>query len=511
MIGKIKKYFAVFFWFLILILCSSEIVRAQANKTQSDCGCHETLNQLINKVESNYAGYYIEIRGKRDSEYRQHVKSYRERARRTLPDKCILILRDFIRFFRDGHLFVQENPKLSDEDVAYLTKNAEQTGRSEAGIRRYLDANAKRLDPIEGIWYNRDGQRFGIVRDYKPGRRDFTAIMLSEGVERWQPGQVKAEFKKLSDGSYTVVFYNGRHFPLHPDVYSRGSRGGAVIRRNGLLLHIAPTTWGKAYPLKPDEQNLIDPIDPRRPMIRTFDESTVIVIVPSHSPEYAPLLREFVEKYRERILKSENLIIDIRGDEGGSTGTTGALMPFLVTPSKRPGRYWVGDETMILSSPDNIRYFKKIESEGWLPKNLVERLQTNVGKLITLADSGTEEDTPDESDVTATPFPRNVAILLDDGVVSAGEAFLIQAMKYKKVTLFGENSGGVIDYQSTSVMSLAGCPSLGIYFGYPMFAASNRLPLGGVNAKGIPPDVRIGRNVKDPFRFIVNYYGTQRK
>lgn len=235
------KYLSI----LLLLICSFNTVKAQTNQTNSSCVCLDVFNRAVSKIESNYAAYHLEIRGKRDAEYRRFVKEMKQKARRASTVDCIFVLQDFVRFFRDGHLFVQEDPKLTDEDVSRLTEAAEQTGRTETEIRRYLDANKNRLDPIEGIWYNSEGHRFGIVRDNKPGRRDFAAILLSEKVERWKVGQVKAEFKKLPDGSYSNIFYSGRHFPLHLEIYERGRRGGAILRRNGLLLHIAPITWGK--------------------------------------------------------------------------------------------------------------------------------------------------------------------------------------------------------------------------------------------------------------------------
>lgn len=95
---------------------------------------------------------------------------------------------------------------------------------------------------------------------------------------------------------------------------------------------------------------------------------------------------------------------------------------------------------------------------------------------------------------------------MDNSIVSAGEAFINRVMKFKKVTLFGENTAGVIDYQSTYGASLSGCPTKGLFIGYPMFAASTRLPEGGINKTGIEPDIRISEKEENPVRFIIDYY-----
>lgn len=506
---KLSKRGSIFLFMLLGIVSFGKTdLRGQTQPPLSQsadkgCQCREMFESLILKIKANYIGFHQTIIGKRALEYERFADSMRKRAAVTPPEKCVLVLQDFLRFFRDGHMFINETPKLTDEDVARLTKAAEQTGQTEKTIRQYLELNAKRLDPIEGIWYNREGQRFGIMRDSKANGRDFVAILLSEGVERWQPGQVKAEFRKLADGSYTNVFYSNRHYPLHPSVYLRGEQGGAALRKDGLILHMPPMAWGKAYPLKKEEQELIDPVDPRRPTIRLSGSSTVIVSVPSHSPEYIPVLNGLVEKFRDNILKAENLIIDIRGDEGGGTGTTNILMPFLTTASKRPSR-WKDGHTMVLSSEDNIPYFEQRQSQGWIPKRLVERMRANMGKIVRFRDEDASSDANEKD--KEWPSPRHVAILMDRAVVSAGEEFVIIAMRNKKVTLFGENTGGVIDYQSVSITPIPGCPSLGLNLGYPMFAASEYLPEGGINATGIAPDVRIGPKVRNPFSFIINYY-----
>lgn len=493
----------------VLTIFDETYAQSPTPSMEGDCSCRVMFDGLVAKVEANYVGYHVAVRGKRDAEYRRHAETLRRRAGRTAAGDCIFVLQDFVRFFRDGHMFVNEAPRLSDEDVARLTKAAEQTGRTEEAVRRYLDANPRRLDPIEGVWYAREGYRVGIVRNYKANRRDFVAIMLSNGVERWTPGQVKAEFRKLRDGSYSVVFYSGRHYPLHLSVYLRGQQGGAAIRR-GLLLHMPPITWGKAYPLKADERGVLDPADPRRPTIRALGESTVVVSLPSHSPEYASLLNELVEKFRERILNAENLIIDVRGNEGGSSWVTRPLMPFLVSKSERQGG--PAQKPVVVSSPDNIAYFEQMKSQGWVPARLVDRMKANPGKVIPFEDPGSADSAPQAAaDETATPRPRNVAILTDGAVVSAGETFVLAAKKYEKVTLFGENTGGVIDYQNVTITPVPDCPSLGINLGYPTLAASDRLPLGGVNETGVAPDVRIGRAVRDPIRFIVTYYRRNRR
>lgn len=471
-----------------------------------DCDCNSLLGDVISKIEASYLAYHIEFKGKRDAEYNSHVNNFKKQAAKTSVDKCVPLLQNFVAFFRDGHLFIGQNPKLTDAQAADLKAKAEKIARSEDDIKAYFTKNASKLDPIEGLWYASNGNRFATFKDKKPGKRDFVAVMLSDGVADWEKGQVKAEFSKLKDGSYTVVYYNAKHFPLYIDVYERGTAGSGRIRR-GLILHMPPFSWGKELPVDVSATNKIDPKDPRAPVFTSLDPANFLISVPSHSGSGAAFAA-LVKTHAAQIESADNLIIDLRGNEGGGSSMTNALFPYIVS-EPRAAKYWVGDETYVLSSPSNINYFKSIQSQGWLPKTLLKRLEENPGKVIPMADPSDSADSQNDAQPPlppAMPKPRNVAILMDGGDVSAAEAAIIQAMKFSKVTLFGQPTGGVIDYQSTSVTNLAACTELGIYLGYPMFAASNRLPVGGVNTTGIVPDVPIGKDVKDPVRFIIDYY-----
>ncbi len=264
-------------------------------------------------------------------------------------------------------------------------------------------------------------------------------------------------------------------------MHERGSAGGAHLRRDGLLLHMPPTLWGKAYPVAPSLAGRIDPSDPRRPTARMLGDSTLAIAIPSQSPEYAAALTTLVLQHRLLLLGIPNLVIDLRGNEGGSSWVTDVLMPYIVGPGRRPARYLADSRPAVLSSPDNIRYF---EAQSWAPAGLVDSLRAHPGGLVPFSYS----DDGDDAAPTATANPRRVGIVVDGGTVSAAEAFLLRAMRYPKVTTFGAPTGGSIDYQTVTIVRF-GCQEWGFYLGYPVIAGSLELPAGSANHTGIVPDV----------------------
>lgn len=468
-----------------------------------DCSCAGALDRMAAKVAANHAGYATAAEGEAAAAYARHLSGARQDARGAAAGDCLVILHRYLRFFRDGHLFAGSNPRFDEETAKTLRESAERIERNEAAMRRDLDSG-RALDPIEGIWYAKDGSRFAIVPDRREGRRDFVAITLASPVAGWLPGHVKAEFRAHPDRTYDVMLNADDHSPRYPSVYLRGEIGGAAIRR-GVLLHMPPTTWGKSYPLTESERAGVDPVDPRRPTARAMSDGTVVFAVPSHLPEYEPVLTALVAEFADRLRAAGTLIVDLRGNEGGSSGMTGALMPYIGSADRRTPRYGSDTGSVIRSSPDNIAYVERVLSEGWLPRDLADRMRAAPGALVHIP-------APPQAALPASTWitgPRRVAILVDGGVVSAAEAAVLSAMQSTRVTVFGEPTGGVIDFQNVRLVGGISCPAQGIYLGYPTLGRAGAAS-HPINPTGIVPDVPIGRDVADPIAAIIAHYRTLR-
>lgn len=497
----------------LLTVFKLEAVQFDVNKKlepKNTCECSIIFDELVEKLEQNYVAFHIEIKGDKETSYLLYKEDFGKRAKRIPIAKCVVFLKEFLTYFKDGHLYLGQFPRPTQEQMDDLIAGAEIIDLPTLKVYDYLNENVGGLDEIEGIWFANDSTRYAIIKN-KTAHRDFVAFLLTGSGNDWQQGHVKAEFKKLKDGSYDVVYYDKNHYPLYPGAYSRGQQGGAAIRRD-LILHMPPISWGKEYPLDTEFYNIIDSKEPRKPIFQIIDSDNILLTIPSHRPEFAGELNGLVEKYSREIAHAKNFILDLRGNEGGSSFVTDVLMPLIETVDKRPERYWIGDEMYVLSSERNITYFKNAEEQGWAPKKLVKRLEDNPGSIVPYQDSITGQSLDDnnkeiEADMKfkEAQGPKNVAILMDGSIVSAGETFIINAMKSQKVTLFGQPTAGCIDYQSTYWVDIESCTELGLFLGYPIFAASNRLPLGGVNETGIAPDVYINDEQTKPIRFIMEY------
>jgi C-terminal processing protease CtpA/Prc len=96
------------------------------------------------------------------------------------------------------------------------------------------------------------------------------------------------------------------------------------------------------------------------------------------------------------------------------------------------------------------------------------------------------------------PMPRRVAVLTDRGCASSCEAFVLAARQSDKVTLYGDNTGGLTDYGNV-ITDATPHPALRLYV---PTARSNRLPEESYDVVGIPPHVRLPSEVLYPLKWV---------
>ena len=97
--------------------------------------------------------------------------------------------------------------------------------------------------------------------------------------------------------------------------------------------------------------------------------------------------------------------------------------------------------------------------------------------------------------------PEKVAICIDRNCASSTEQFLIFALQSPKVTLFGENTAGCIDFSN---LVPAQTPSKNWTVYYPI-SRSKRIPLNQIDGHGIEPHVQMDTGSKDLINQVVGH------
>ena len=456
----------------------------------STLSCSTTLALLERKMHLDYAGYTLELRGERLTRFATMKRALQERADRTQGDDCYFVLRDFVAWFDDPHLFVFQSTRL---DTAETTRRAAMVARrnvTEASARDYYRRRATRLDPIEGIWYDR-GMRVAIVADSAVGPGRFVAVMLTSDTSIWSPGAVRARFTRRADGAYDAEV-SGPNYAL-------ARRRGEIHRH--VLLRVSPGIWGKEFPVPVADSGTLDSVDPHRPVVYRRS-GTLVFAIPSHSG-FKAALDSLVSHHRTELGSADRLIIDLRGNEGGGSFMTNALLPFVSLKEELPNPFPT-NRPLMLSSDDQIAYARRAfgSDTSKFVRGLIARLEASPGELVPLNDPADTVKAPDPRDWVVSSGPRRVGVLVDHGTVSAAEVFVLYALRSPRATVFGEPTAGALDYQTASIVSIS--PHERRWFlGYGTITRGPGLPAGGMRGKGIPPQVRIDlRAVADPVAYV---------
>lgn len=239
------------------------------------------------------------------------------------------------------------------------------------------------------------------------------------------------------------------------------------------------------------------PEDPRRPSLRFPDDSTVVLELPDFSDRYKPAIDQLIAEHRPRLLATPYLVIDVRRNGGGWTGSyEESILPLLYTdPILVHGMEgW--------ASEGNIAYMREMlasdRAEGIkrIIRALLPKMEGRPDQFVTITEN--REIRLD----TVHPMPRAVALLVGRGCASTCEQFVLDARQSRKVVVMGAaNTGGFLDYGNARRVQL---PSGKRVLQVPT-ARSKRLPENPMDLVGIAPEVRIPEGETDPIAFALRY------
>lgn len=450
--------------------------------------CAAALDSLDGRVRQNYAGFLLEVRGQRREDFDRMARAAHARADTTVFAGCFPVLDGYVRWYGDPHLFVFQAG--SDDSVSMRARRESlQVVSLSEDSARVLISHGSHPDPIEGIWF--DGPtRYAVLRD--PGdSAHFRAIQLASDTVGWPAGAIRARFWKLRDGTY------------HTELLNR--RFGLTIHRAHLhkrtVLRLDPGMWGKAFPVAAADTGLIAPDDVHAAVASPRQRSLVISI-PSHDPRFRVRLERALLQNADAIRRTGLLILDLRGNEGGSATTTRVLDPWLASLPARSTPFDSG-EAVILSSPAQIAYARRFTGTDTssFVRSLVRRMEATPGALVPLF----EQPQPAPAD-SVLPGAWRIVVLIDRGTVSAAEVLVLKGLRSTRTVVVGEPTAGALDYQSTQIVGL-GLPDRRWALGYPTITAHANLPRRGMRATGIQPDVRVDwSKVADPIAFVERRY-----
>ncbi len=448
--------------------------------------CLTVFDEVESKIQANYVAraLYNENAPTLARAIEANHAMYRAQASGIAPDdvlECTRVLQGYVRSHEDPHLFLNATPALTEGDPARLRAGAARIALPPQLLRQQARSATGR-GPLVGVWAAGEFEA-AIIPEADGG---FVAVVVETDSDNWTIGDIAARFDERNGVVEAIRYRAEDRAPI---------RTGYSIVSNGIL-SMAPVDWGRIAPPR-EAIGDWDPNNPRRPRFEMLNADVAWLSIPSFSPALVgDGLQIIVDNHRDDILGAELLVVDLRGNHGGSASAIAPLDPFIMTHDAREDYRPDPFSPVLLSSPDTIRYYAGIVDrmppglEQSVFADLVQRLESNPGSLVPMLTEPAHIALYNDARLPEELFdqPTHVAILVDADVMSAGEAVLLRAGRSTRVTSFGAPTRGSIDYQNV-LMTSVGAGDLRFSLGYPLMADSPHLPVGGHNQSGVPVDV----------------------
>jgi hypothetical protein len=413
---------------------------------------------------------------------------FEKRARKQLNQViCTSLINKWLQYFNDGHLQITSNQNNDYFDsVAYQKRydSTEIINISEEDLSRL----AKSQD-IEGVYYYKDSTYKIALLKNKTLSRDYVGIVLQSKNKRWITNQVKFELKEVSLNNFNSKFYfSDHHWEILKFVYSDNNFNNRDWVKEGFLVDEKQKNIYK----KEKEGNQYFPVSAKQ-----INNKTIFIKIQTFEDWNARAI-DSIFKINEAVLKSSPyLILDLRGNGGGSDFAYNPIIPYIYTnPIITTG-------VDVFSSPANIASWEILLKDPYLPmeekkdiEKSIEQMKMNVNAFVNIS----PDDTLKMNAIEACP--RKIVILIDNNCASTTEQFLLAAKQSTKVTIMGMSTGGVLDYSNVREQHFSCLPNILCY----ATTRSRRIDKGkGIDNEGIKPDILLKPN-EDWTKMALNYF-----
>jgi hypothetical protein len=228
----------------------------------------------------------------------------------------------------------------------------------------------------------------------------------------------------------------------------------------------------------------------QNPYLEELNATTLYLRIPSFNINEKHAIDHVIATNKDKILKTENLIIDLRNNDGGGGASFAELLPFLYT---NPVRMM---NMEFLSTKLNNQFFQNLatSTEYDFPeemrqeiKKIADKLQGRLGEFVNPNDETISISRQD----TVYEYPKNVGIIINERNASITELFLLAAKQSKKVKLFGVTTFGALDLSNMLYVE-SPCNEFRLHY---CMSRSLRIPDLAMDNIGLQPDYYLDKTI----------------
>ena len=396
------------------------------------CNCAKEMLFLEHNMEQNLPSYYDQIILKnRTKPYLKHKQECNKIAKMMATNtECVYLASKYLSFFRDEHLSLSYND--SYYPFSWANNNTD-------SIRRFfekekifsLPAISKNTGNIEGIWKSMDSKYVVQIIKNKTALWDYAALILSADKQYWTKGQFKFGLQQTGKNKYNSIYVIPNRIPKY---YSASLADSVLtIGRINIFHRITDSNLVASTTQNNNSRHL---------EFKELSPTTNYICIPAFNFELHTAIDSLIKTNLKTITTKPNLIIDVRNNGGGGDRSYQSLLPLVLDKKMYPNISAIAT----YASPETIQYYTdtkymhcETKEDSLDDDNTLQQMNLNKGKYTT--------PTPDTLLVdTVYSYPQKVAIIANRWCASATEGFIIDALRSKKVTLYGENTWGMCSY-----------------------------------------------------------------
>ncbi len=466
----------IFFYLLLFLFINSAFAQ------QRNCNCNLALESLIAKVEKEYPGFAEKTK---DTLLYNNLKVNLKNQTGTVSNEnCLPILQRYVAYFKDRHIWLlpSQQPQTATKEV-----NTE-SEIFKIDIKNFRKDNLTSTDKFEGIWKN-DAYEIGVKR-IKPN--EYVGFILSADPNYWKPNEIK--FKLFGNGTYE---YKMQDHSVQKGTFTIDAVGILYFKEilTELVKQIPNATLSA--------EEITNKVNELKGFYcKRLTNKTTILKLSNFSYPFVATIESLIEKNRDILENSENLIIDLRGNGGGTTDAFEKILPYILTnPIRSIGAEYLSTPTFInglkkynSSLTDNKKHKEEIADN----ERKIKLLEANPGKFVNFSSNIIETNTI----TLAAISPKQIVFLADNKVASAGEAILFIAKQSKKVKVIGTPTSGVLDYANAYFFDDYVCTNYRLLM--PTYRSFRILgyPIDNI---GIQPDIYMDKTIEDWEKYAVEY------
>ena len=463
-----------------------------AQSVTPPCDCPSVLQQVSRKVADNYAGWTDKVTAKTKPAHDHLLDSLQRQATNATTDAaCFQLLKAYKAFFRDGHFQVE----LRSTSTGSVSTPAPVAGirtipLSEEQAQHLLRDSAKKHHPVEGIWETPErSYKLAIIPD--PQSADsLVGVVLASTNPRWTPGLVKLKLATSGPAAGQVLYRNA----AFDEESLRLAQTGNLFRIGGYGY------WLRRFPQTVTDDELQTVARQAAPIeFRQLNPQVAYLRVTSFNVPKSQV-DSMVRVHQSALRQTPTLIIDIRDNGGGSNSSFASLLPLMNTNN------FQDTHTYTRTSPDNIAAEEAMVSRAraghWDTDSVLNAWAAEVARAKAHPNQLYRTEGERITIDSVLTNPARVAVLMNANCYSSAEYFAFYAKQSRKAKLFGQHTGGVMDYGNVRNQVLD-CPRFVVRL---PTTRSGWVDTAPIDNKGFLPDVVIPATEPDWVDYVVRYY-----